>query len=56
MKRNQESRRSLFLQYDLPTSLTSPEATAITLHRLNHRTPALTRPLATDRGQPCDKV
>ena len=32
MKRNQESRRSLFLQYDLPTSLTSPEATAITLH------------------------
>jgi hypothetical protein len=43
MKRNQESRRSLFLQYDLPTSLTSPEATAITLHRLIHRAPVLTR-------------
>jgi hypothetical protein len=39
MKRNQESHRSLFLHYDLPISLTSPEATAITLDSLIHRTP-----------------
>jgi hypothetical protein len=37
MKCNQESHRSLFLQYDLPTSLTFPKAKAITLYRLIHR-------------------
>ena len=57
MKCNQESHRSLFLHYDSPTSLTSPEATAITLHRLIHRH-ARTHPtpVAIDLGHPSDKV